>query len=113
MGDPNDVSVPCSSSCSNAIQAGDHWQAKNDPPLRDMCHFFPTNHLSSQPTVEGTYKITSSAKIWVVDSGEEIGEAVGGFLAAGAIMIVGIIIFIVGLILSCVGCCCLCMGEKS
>merc|ERR1711972_26773 len=113
--DPNsaDVSSSCSSHCSNAVQSGEHWMAKNDPPLRDMCHFFPATQPGSLDKIQGDYAINSNAPIWVVDSGEEIGEAVGGILAAGAIMIVGIIIIVVGLIMCCVGCCCLCMGEKS
>merc|ERR1711972_1186617 len=107
--DPNsgDVSSSCSSHCSNAVQQDPHWMAKNDPPLRDMCHFFPATQSGTTDRLQGDYTITSNAAIWVVDSGEEIGEAVG------AILIVGIIIIVVGLIMCCVGCCCLCMGEKS
>merc|ERR1712060_551656 len=88
----------------------DLWEAKNDPPLREMCSFSPKQALV---TIPGTYTITSSAAVWVVDVGEEFGEAVGGILAAGGVFIVGLIVIIVGLILSCVGCCCMCMGEKS
>merc|ERR1711981_1086386 len=75
------------------------WEAANDPPLRNFLHFYP-NGWGTGATTEGTYTITSSLDLWVVDSGEEIGEAVGGIMAAGAIMVVGIIIFVVGLILS-------------
>merc|ERR1712066_547948 len=101
-----------SSHCSFAVPVEPVWEAANDPPLRNFLHFYP-NGWGTGTTTEGTYMITSTLDLWVVDSGEEIGEAVGGIMAAGAIMIVGIIIFVVGLILSCVGCCCLCMGEKS
>merc|ERR1712039_882420 len=112
--DPNgaDITSNCASHCSFAVQSGEHWMAKNDPPLRDMCHFMPATQPGGIDKIQGDYTITSNAPMWVVDSGEEIGEAVGGILAAGAIMIVGIIIIVVGLILCCVGCCCLCMGEK-
>merc|ERR1711972_746340 len=102
--DPNsaDVSSSCTSHCSNAVQSDPHWMAKNDPPLRDMCHFFPATQSGTTDRLQGDYTITSNAALWVVDSGEEV----GGILAAGAIMIVGIIIIVVGLIMCCVGCCC-------
>merc|ERR1719382_1387970 len=101
------------SHCSMGVPVEPAWEAANDPPLRNFLHFYPVGWGTGSTTTEGTYTITSSLDLWVVDSGEEIGEAVGGIMAAGAIMVVGIIIFVVGLILSCVGCCCLCMGEKS
>merc|ERR1712084_86599 len=58
--DPNsaDVSSSCSSHCSNAVQSGEHWMAKNDPPLRDMCHFFPATQPGSLDKIQATMRST-------------------------------------------------------
>merc|ERR1712084_192966 len=58
-------------------------------------------------TVTGTYTIVSPVKIWVLDAGEELGEAVGGMLAAAGQGLIGILLIIVGAILCCVSCCCM------
>ena len=51
----------------------------------------------------GTYTFTSSHTIYITDSGEEIGEAVGGFFAAAGGILVAIcggVILLIGLILA-------------
>ena len=51
----------------------------------------------------GTYTFTSSHTIYITDSGEELGEAVGGFFAAAGgvlIAICGGVILLIGLILA-------------
>merc|ERR1712060_889593 len=96
--DPNNDPVTLSDSCSTTPLEGS-WQAKNDPPLGDLGHF-GLKLDNSLNKITGTYKIQSNGKVWVVDSGEEV----GGIVAAGAMFFVGLIIAIVGLILSCVGC---------
>merc|ERR1719401_2489854 len=83
------------------------WQASNDPPLRKLGHFFLNDNAGAK--VYGDYVITSTHPIWVVDSGEEIGEAVGGIMAMLGVFVIAIIVFIVSCILCCVGCCC--MGK--
>lgn len=110
--DPNGNSVQCDSHCIRPVREKPDWQVENDVPLRDMCRFMPTNWGTSTPTLEGAYTITSNANIWVVDAAEEYGKVVEGFLAAGAILVIGVIILAIGPILCCIGCCCLCMGEK-
>jgi len=86
-------------------EAQSDWEKDNDPPLRKLGHFFINENAGVK--VFGGYKISCTANVWVVDSGEELGEAVGGIFAAMGIFVVGIILCIIGCILCCVGCCCM------
>ena len=84
------------------------WEAENDPALRKLGHWFLTDNSGAK--VYGDYTISSSVPVWVVDSGEELGEAVGGIMAMLGLFVVAVVIFVVSCILCCVGCCC--MGKE-
>lgn len=102
--------VTCVNKCGTLLQSESY--KTNDPALQEMCNFNPGGALSAATV--GDYTVANSGqKIWVVNVGEEIGEAVGGIFAAMGIMVVAFILLGVGSILACVGCCCLCMGGKS
>ena len=89
-------------SCQEAQAA---WEASNNPPLRKLGHFFLNENAGVK--VYGDYTISSSTSLWVVDSGEELGEAVGGIFAAMGIFVLGIVFFVISCIMCCVGCCCM------
>lgn len=106
--DSVDSGVSMTNACSSA-SVTQEWEDGNDPPLIRMGTFYLNSDLSNPIVkVRGTYTVVSSTEVWVVDSGEEIGEAVGGIMAAVLVLIVGLILAIVGVILCCVGCCCMC-----
>lgn len=107
--DSNGADVSLTNECSSSSFSTEDWQTNNDPPLMKMGHFA----LNSDPglatqKVRGTYELSSSTQLWVVDDLEEFGEAVGGIMAAGLGLIIGMILASVGSILCCVGCCCMC-----
>jgi len=108
-------SVSCSTRCGTA--STNQQYKDNDPKLQQMCNFNPSlgnTNMGTPGATAGDYQVVGSGqKIWVVNVGEEIGEAVGGIFAAMGIMVVAFILLGVGSILACVGCCCLCMGSKS
>jgi len=94
--------------CSDTSSTVDGtWQKGNDPPLRRLGSF-PGRLQSLDP---GTCTITSGKELWVVDAAEEVGEAVGGIMAAIGLVMVGVVVALIGSILCCVGCCCL--GNSS
>lgn len=105
--EPNgtDVRWSCVSRCSSeAIIVNDPTHLS----LRTLCRFYPR--------AEGIYKITSTAKLWVVD--DELAELamesnLEDFVPAEVVSWVGLVFPAVGQILCCVGCCCLCLGRKS
>jgi len=106
VSDSADSGVSMTNACSSA-SVTQEWENDNDPPLIQMGTFYLSSDLNNEK-VRGTYTVVSSTEVWVVDSGEEIGEAVGGIMAAGLVFIVGLVLAIVGAILCCVGCCCMC-----
>lgn len=111
--------------------ADENWEAAHDPPLRSVGSFTPadddndcghTDHCSPDDEangmcfpqcrkLHGAYQVTCSTDCWVVDLGEEIGEAIGGIMGAIALLIVMAICLIAGTILLCVACCCCCQGP--
>lgn len=111
--------------------AENNWEAAHDPPLRsvgtfnkadDQSNCGNTDHCSADDVANnmcferclklaGAYQVTCSTQCWVVDVGEEIGEAIGGIMAAIGLFIVMIILLLVGGILLCVACCCCCQGP--
>merc|ERR1712066_439351 len=107
---PDSTTVTCTNKCGSAIQSESY--TTNDPALQEMCNFNPGGALNVAQVGDCTVA-GSGQKIWVVNVGEEIGEAVGGIFAAMGIMVVAFILLGTGSILACVGCCCLCMGSKS
>jgi len=100
--DPNGDHVHIHGTCG---EVQDEWERDNSPPLRKLGHI----GLKEENGVKlyGAYIIMAPAKIWVVDSAEELGEAVGGILASLGIIAGAIVLFIIACILCCVGCCCL------
>lgn len=100
-GDDIVISPDCAS-----VQGG--HEISNDPPLRTLGSFCG---LGSVDCPIGEYDITSTADLWIMDVGEEIGEAVGGIFAAMGMMILVIIFFITASILCCVACCCMEKGQ--
>jgi len=113
--DPAGTAVSITDKCG--MVTTDAHLLENDPVLQEAGYFLPTNGgiLNAAANVVGVYTVknTDGTKVWVVNIGEELGEAVGGIFAAMGIMVVGIILLAVGSILACVGCCCMCMGSKS
>lgn len=89
-------------------------QIENDPPLVTLATFYPvsTGKGDQKTTITGSYTITSSTEVWVVDTSEELGEAVGGVLGGALVVMVGLIFALAGSILCCVACCCMCTGDS-
>lgn len=114
--DGNPVSV--NSRCWSITQS--QWELDNDPPLFTVASFSQSgssvdtfgNPIDTRAT--GTFTIQSTiTPVWVVDSGEELGEALAGAVGLILFYYVGVIIAIVGSILCCVGCCCMCNNDQS
>merc|ERR1711879_44564 len=89
------------------------WAKDSDPPLQETAHFGVHRDDDAVPEL-GDYSVTSSAvRLWAVDLCGQIGEAIGGIMAAVGIVVVAAIVFVVSCILCCVGCCCMdCNGNK-
>jgi len=124
-----DVSGGCS-----AIETDSevHWEAAHDPPLRGVgsfsaaddpnspcdstAHCDNDDHANGWCTprcrkLTGSYQVTSSTSIWVLDACEELAEALTGIAAIIIMVYVCVAIFLVGGIFFCVACCCCCQGP--
>lgn len=112
--DPNGDTVSGSWSCTGGNGVED-FRSSNDPPLSSLGAFglpdgeTTTNADGTQQTnrLQGNYVITSTAELWIVDTFEEFGEAVGGVFAAMGIGLIAIILIVAGAILCCISCCCM------
>lgn len=110
------------------------FENSHDPPIRsvgvmnaltdptdDVCQ--DTSHCSSDDgtvdewciprcrSLDGDYEISCGSACWVVDAGEEFGEAVGGIMAMMGLLAVMAILLGVGDLLLCIACCCCCQGP--
>jgi len=102
------------------MDESESWEKSHDPPLRYAGFFSQASENdcgrvdengAEQCALAGTYRITCSTQCWVVDSLEEVGEAIGGLMAAFGLLIASVIVFCVGAILCFVACCCCCQGP--
>jgi len=111
------------------------FEGSHDPPIRSVgvfrAHDDPTDDpLSSTGcqdtshcnegdaycspqcrTLDGNYEISCGSACWVVDAGEELGEAAGGIMAMFGLLVVCFILLGVGDLLLCIACCCCCQGP--
>lgn len=97
------------SACSGWGYIRAQWEKDNDPPLTALSTLVSRPLFASDA---GTYEIQSTVPVWVVDKGEEMGEAVGGVLAAGGVFIGGLLVMGIGSCLCCVACCCMCTSDS-
>lgn len=113
--DPNGTTVSGYWSCTANSAGAEDFRTKNDPPLSNLGTFYlsdgeTTTHPDGTQTtsrLRGNYVITSTAELWIVDTFEEFGEAVGGIFAAIGIGLIAYILIIAGSILCCISCCCM------
>lgn len=123
-------------SCGLVDTNPESFEGSHDPPIRSVgvfrAHDDPTDdrnaggcqdtsHCNTDDvnsycipqcrTLEGNYEISCGSACWVVDAGEELGEAAGGIMAMMGLLIVCFILLGVGDLLLCIACCCCCQGP--
>jgi len=106
------------------------FENSHDPPIRSVgtmgaisqnsngqctdtshCPDSDSGDESCTGACNGIYQISCSTDCWVIDAGEELGEAVAGAVGALLLMVVMALLLGIGGILLCVACCCCCQGP--
>jgi hypothetical protein len=126
-----DIPAIVTYTCSPQSTADGNFEESHDPPLRRLGSFSraddPTDptmneygscHVEGEPNtfttcrkLSGDYRVTADVNVWMVNPGQEMGEAAGGLLAGLGIALCAYVCFIASFILWCVACCCCCQGP--
>jgi len=118
-------------SCELISPDSEHFENSHDPPIRSVgtLHAISQNSDAHQCTdtshctesgdeysvctgaCNGDYQISCSTTCWILDAGEELGEAAAGLMGMLALVVVMNLLVGIGNLLLCIACCCCCQGP--